>query len=367
MNTQAVSIPESTPTSTPILQQRGFTSDNIAPASEQVIEAISRANSGQAKPYGVDPISQQVEQQLREIFECELEVMLVPTGSAANAIGLSVLTPPWGQVFCHPDSHINNDECGAPEFYTNGAKLVPVDGDDARIDPAQLAPLLQRMVGDVHSTQPAVVSITQATETGSLYSLEQIQQIGQLCSDAGVRLHMDGARFANALAALDCSPAEMTWKAGVDVLSFGATKNGTLAAEAIILFDPSLATELGYRRKRGGHLCSKMRFMSAQMQAYLAEDLWLDNARNANAMAARLAEGLRGIDGVELQGQPEANIIFCRLPQTTIEALLDQGFGFYHDRWAPGIVRLVTNFATRADEVDALINAVQTLQQRQIG
>ncbi len=344
-------------------QPRGFTSDNIAGASAEVIQAIAACSLGQAQPYGADEHTLLVEQKLQDIFQCELSVFLVPTGSAANALCLSVLTPPWGSVFCHPDSHINNDECGAPEFFTAGAKLVSVAGAGGKIDAAGLQQQLKRKVGDVHSTQPATVSITQATETGSLYSLAEIAQIGRICRDAGVRLHMDGARFANALVALDCTPAEMTWQVGVDALSFGATKNGVLAAEAIVLFDRTLAAEMGYRRKRGGHLCSKMRFLSAQMEAYLDNDLWLRNARHANAMAARLAAGLGAIDGVQLQGATEANIIFCRLATETIEQLLAQGFRFYHDRWGAGVVRLVTNFATTAAEVDDFIRAVAVLQR----
>ncbi len=347
------------PTTTP--EYRGFTSDNIAGASPEIIEAIAACNEGQAQPYGSDSLSLQVEQQLQEIFECDLSLFLVPTGSAANALALSVLTPPWGNIYCHPDSHINNDECGAPEFYSQGAKLVTVGGAGAKIDNARLAPLFDRKVGDVHSTQPASVSITQATETGNIYEIDEIQAIGQRCRKAGIRMHMDGARFANALVSLDCTPAEMTWQAGVDALSFGATKNGTIAAEAIILFDKALAVETGYRRKRGGHLCSKMRFLSAQMNAYLENDLWLRNARHANAMAARLEQGLRATAGVELPEEVRANIVFCKLPDATIEQLLEQGFRFYHDRWGRGIVRLVTSFATTADEVDAFVRAVQRL------
>jgi len=341
---------------------KGFASDNTAGASSEVIEAIIACNSGQAQPYGADDVSKQVEQKLKEIFECDLSVFLVSTGSAANALCLSVLTPPWGNVFCHPESHINNDECGAPEFYTAGAKLVTVEGERAKIDAEVLSEKLHSKVGDVHSTQPSSVSISQATETGSIYDLSEINRIGQICRGAGVKLHMDGARFANALVALNCTPAEMTWKAGVDALSFGATKNGVLSAEAIVLFDQSLSEEMGYRRKRGGHLASKMRFSASQFKAYLDDELWLHNARQANEMAARLELGLRAIKGVEIQGETEANIIFCKLSQIVIKGLLDMGFQFYHNRWGPGVVRLVTNFATSQEEVDDFILAVRHLQ-----
>ncbi|KJZ09765.1 threonine aldolase [Marinomonas sp. S3726] len=339
----------------------GFTSDNIAGASTQVLEALVAASVGAAQPYGADEYTQSMEARLRDIFECDLNVFLVPTGSAANGLSLATLTPPWGAVLCHKDSHINNDECGAPEFYTSGAKLVEVAGDNAKISAAALRIAAQNKIGDVHSVQPSCVSITQATESGSLYSLAEVQEIGGICRDHGLKYHMDGARFANALVALDCTPAQMTWQAGVDILSFGATKNGVLAAEAIIVFDTSLSKELAFRRKRGGHLTSKMRLLSAQMDAYLKDDLWLNNAKHANAMAARLAHGLSDIQGVELMDQTQANIIFCRMPEVVIQGLQEQGFRFYHDRWGKGIVRLVTAFATAQEEVDAFIEASRQL------
>ncbi|WP_373744640.1 threonine aldolase family protein, partial [Achromobacter insuavis] len=265
--------------------QLGFASDNTAGASPQILAALLRANEGQAAAYGADDITLRVERRLAEIFERDVDVLLVPTGTAANSLALAALTPPWGSVLCHAHSHIANDECGAPQFYSGGARLALLDGAASKLDPARLAVEARRKAGDVHSMPPACVSITQATETGSVYTLDEIQALGAVCRDAGLPLHMDGARFANALVSLGCTPAEMTWKAGVAALSFGATKNGVLGAEAIVLFEPGRATELAYRRKRGGHLFSKMRLLSAQMEAYLADDLWLANARQANAMA----------------------------------------------------------------------------------
>ena len=208
---------------------------------------------------------------------------------------------------------------------------------------------------DVHSTQPSCVSITQATEEGSVYTLDEIQALGDVCKTSSIKLHMDGSRFANALVSLGCSPAEMTWKAGVDALSFGATKNGVFAAEAIVLFDASLASEMGYRRKRAGHLFSKMRFLSAQIDAYLTDDLWLRNARQANGAAQRLTQGLEGLSGVEVLGATEANIVFCQLPSAIIESLDQAGFEFYHDRWGPNVVRFVTSFSTTVEDVDNLL------------
>jgi threonine aldolase len=337
----------------------GFSSDNIAGASPEVAQALVKHSSGQAGPYGTDELTAQVKRKFCEIFERDVEVFLVPTGTAANALCLSAMTPPWGNIYCHPASHINNDECGAPEFFSNGAKLMTVDGPAAKLDIVRLRERTREKVGDVHTTQPACVSITQATEVGSIYTLDEIAAIGDVCKSSSLGLHMDGSRFANALVSLGCSPAEMTWKAGVDALSFGATKNGVLAAEAIVLFNTSLATEMSYRRKRAGHLSSKMRFLSAQIDAYLTDDLWLRNARKANAAAQRLAQGLEGLGGVEVLGGTEANILFCRLDSAMIDALLKAGFGFYHDRWGPNVVRFVTSFATTAEDVDHLLNQVR--------
>ncbi len=335
--------------------QGGFTSDNIAGASPQVLDALMAASIGAAQPYGNDELTAQLEQQFIALFECDLRLFLVPTGTAANVISLATVTPGWGAILCHPDAHINNDECSAPEFYTGGARLVPVDGPHGKLDPGLLRDAAQRKRGDVHSVQPSAVSITQATETGHVYSLAELHEVGQVCRESGMKLHMDGARFANALVALDCSPAQMTWQAGVDVLSFGATKNGVLSAEAIVLFDTELADEMAFRRKRGGHLFSKMRMLSAQIDAYLHDDLWLHNARHANDMAQRLSCGLSVIEGVELLGDTEANIIFCRMPPVMTESLLAAGFQFYTRRWGPGVVRLVTSFATSEREVDAFV------------
>ncbi|WP_371348243.1 low specificity L-threonine aldolase [Ancylobacter sp. IITR112] len=346
---------------TPPARPPGFGSDNVAGISPAILEALAAANEGPMPSYGADEISARVEAKLSALFERDVAVLLVSTGTAANALALSVLTPPWGAVLCHEDSHIENDECGAPEFFTGGAKLVHVPGAAAKIDPAALAAAARRDRGDVHCVQPSCVSITQITERGTLYSVQETAAIGAVCREAGLGLHMDGARFANAVAALGVSPAEMTWKAGVDILCFGATKNGAMGVEAIVLFDPARAGELAFRRKRGGHLTSKMRFLAAQMDAYLDGDLWLANARHANAMAARLASGLAGIAGVELEGRVEANMLFARLPPAMCEGLLAQGFRFYTDRWGAGVVRLVTSFATSEADVDRLLAAARAL------
>lgn len=335
-----------------------LTSDNVAGASPQVIDAIVACNTDPAPSYGMDVYTKRLDARFSTLFECDLHMFLVATGTAANALCLSVLTPPWGNLFCHPESHINVDECGAPEFFTGGAKLIAVDGPSGKLDPVLLRDAVRHDAGDVHATQPACVSMTQATETGGVYQVAEIEAIGHICRDANLRLHMDGARFANAVVATGATPAELTWKAGVDALSFGATKNGTLAAEAILLFDTEHAVEMGYRRKRGGHLLSKMRLLAAQMEAYLENDLWLANAAHANAMAQRLDAGLRRVEGIHLHSETEANILFCTFPQQVIDTLLEQGFHFYNDRWGSGVVRLVTSFMTTADEIDDFVAEV---------
>lgn len=336
-----------------------FASDNGVGVSPDILAALSAANVGAMYSYGADAISARVERRLSEVFEREVAVFLVSTGTAANALSLASFTPPWGAVLCHGDAHIEKDECGAVEFFGAGARLVHVAGARGLLDPQALAFAAQMNKGDVHGVQPACVSITQASELGTLYSRDHLNEIGTVARAAGLTLHMDGARFANALVALGVTPAEMTWKAGVDVLSFGATKNGAMGVEAVVLFDPAKAQEMAFRRKRAGHLTSKMRFLAAQMDAYLENDLWLTNARHANAMAGRLEAGLRAIAGIEIIEPAEANMLFVRLPQPTIDALLAQGFRFYSDRWGPGVIRLVTSFATKGEDVEAFVAGVR--------
>jgi len=342
-------------------ESRSFTSDNTAGAAPEIMAAVAAAASGHAPPYGTDSWTFSARRRFSEIFECDVDLLPVSTGSAANALSLAALTPPWGSVLCHRDSHIDNDECAAPEFFTAGAKLVALGGENAKIDAEELHAAVHRKVGDVHSVQPSVLSLTQATETGAVYTPAEIGQLIRIAKHAGLRVHMDGARLANAVAALGCRPAELTWLAGVDMLSFGAIKNGGMTADAIVVFDRSLTAELGFRAKRAGQLAAKMRFAAAQLDAYLADDLWLRNARHANAMTARLEEGLRSIPGVRLAGTPEANLLFCRLPEEVIDGLLDQGYDFYHGRWEPGVVRFVTSFATTTRDVDELVHAVRRL------
>jgi threonine aldolase len=343
-----------------------FGSDNVAPIAPEIMAAMAAANAGNIGSYGADPWTSRLTQRLRDIFETELVAFPVATGTAANALALSVLVPPYGGVLCAEDAHINTDECGAPEFFTGGAKLVGLPAPDGRITPAQLtAPVEHARALGVHYVQPAAVSITQSTEWGAVYSTEEIAALGEAAQADRLPLHMDGARFANALVHLGCTAAEMTWKAGVKALSFGATKNGAMAAEAVIFFDPHLARGFEQRRKRGAHLWSKMRFMSAQLVAYLEDELWLRNAARANATATRLAEGLGQIPGVRMLYPVQANELFVVMPEAIVTALLAEGFGFY--RWSSPaeengtVIRLVTSFATDPEAAEALIAAATRL------
>jgi threonine aldolase len=343
-----------------------FASDNTAPVSPEILAAIAEANTSQVSSYGADTLTQRLTNRFKEVFETDLAVYPVSTGSAANALALSCLVHPYGAVICADEAHIATDEGGAPEFFTGGAKLLTVPSADGRITPTQIEAAVARAVdGGVHHVPPEAVSITQSTEWGTVYQAREIGSIGEACRRSGLPLHMDGARFANALVHEGCSPAELTWKAGVDVLSFGATKNGALAAEAVIFFNPALAAGFERRRKRAGHLWSKMRFLSAQLHAFLENDLWLANATRANAHAARLAEGLAALPGVKLMQRVQANELFVAMPEGLIERLQAEGAVFY--RWIdmPGesnpIIRLVTSYATTADQVERFLSLASRL------
>jgi len=341
-----------------------FCSDNTAGAAPEILAALGQSAHGSAMAYGDDDLTRRVERRFQDLFEHDLAVFLVATGTAANALSLSVMVPPYGAVYVHPGSHLAMDECGAPEFFTGGARLVELAGPEGKLDPGRVARELSRGArGVVHHHQPAALSLTQATECGTVYTSSEIAALTGLGRAHGLKIHMDGARFANAVASLGCAPADLTWRAGVDVLSFGATKNGALSAEAVLLFSKEHAEEFGYRRKRGGHLFSKMRFLSAQIEAYLGDGLWLRNATHANRMATRLADGLRGSPGLRILYPVQANEIFLALSEPAITGLESGGFRFY--RWeAPEgekgpCIRLVTSFDTPAESVDAFIAAAR--------
>ncbi|MBK1698562.1 threonine aldolase family protein [Rhodovibrio salinarum] len=341
-----------------------FASDNTSGAHPKVLQALSQADAGSAMSYGHDPVTDRAQARLRAVFEhAHLLAYPVATGTATNALTLACLTPPWGAVYCHRESHINTDECGAPEMFADGAKLIPLAGEHGKLTPEAVeAALADYTPGFVHAVQPHVLALTQATEAGTVYTPDEVAALARVAHAHGLKVQMDGARFANALVTLGCTPAELTWKAGVDVLSFGATKNGALAAEAAVFFDPELARGFEYRRKRAGHLFSKMRYISAQLEAYLADDVWLLNAGHANDLARRLGDGLDALPGCALVHPVQANEVFCELPVSVADALSAEGFTFYY--WGGGdsgsarvTARLVVSWNSEPGHVDALLNA----------
>lgn len=343
--------------------KNSFASDNVSSACPEILDALISANSGIASSYGADQHSANLQASLSDVFETDVTVFPVLSGTAANALALSALAPSFGKVYCHEMSHINTDECGAPEFFTGGAKLVPIAGADGKITPEKLSSVI-RGVGNVHSAQPAALSLTQSCEVGTVYQLDEIASLASTAHERGLNVHMDGARFANALVSLDVSPADMTWKAGVDVLSLGGTKNGCLAAEAVVFFKPELVGAFPYLHKRSGQLISKMRFVSAQLEAYIADDTWLNNARHANAMAARLSASMASLPGIELCWPTQSNEIFVHMSRAVIERLNAAGFAVTEgelDETAPP--RFVTAWNTTDAEVDELLNALRAALQ----
>lgn len=346
-----------------------FTSDNAGPAHPKVLQALLNANTGYAQGYGADPIMDEVRQMVRDMFEApEAAVYLVATGTAANSILLATLANPWDTIFCTPMAHIQEDECNAPEFYS-GAKLTLVPAENAKMTPATLrTAMLAEGSRGVHGPQRGPVSITQVTEKGTVHSVDEIRALTDVAHEFGSKVHLDGARFCNALVALGCSAAEMTWKAGIDVVSFGGTKNGLMGVECCVIFDPKLAWEFELRRKRGGHLFSKHRYLSAQMKAYLTGDLWREMAVSANATTAQLAEGLRAHNRAEILYPVDANIIFCRLPRSDHQRLLAAGAMFYTWDGDPDVgdpdemltARFVTDWSMTADQVARFLQVLRT-------
>lgn len=345
-----------------------FTSDNASGAAPEILEAVIAAEAGYAMPYGNDEVTARAVARVRDTFEApEAAVYFVATGTAANALSLACLCPPWATVYCHRGSHIEEDECAAPEFFTGGAKLTLLDGEDARMTPEGLhAAVAAAAPVGVHNVQNGAVSLTQATEAGAAYSLAEVRTLAGIARDAGLPVHMDGTRLANALARQGVSPADMTWRAGVDVLSLGATKNGALAAEAVVLFDPARAWEFELRRKRGGHLFSKMRFISAQIEAYLTDGLWLRLAAHSNAMADRLAAGIAAVAGARVTSAVGANILFAEITLAQHRRLQDAGAGYYTmspfdpdgDEDQAIRIRLVASFRTTQDDTDRFLAAL---------
>jgi threonine aldolase len=346
-----------------------FASDNWAGAHPRVADALMRHAGGFAAAYGASALDKKIEATFNDIFEREVAVFFVGTGTAANSLALASVNRPGGVSFCHREAHIIEDECGGPEFFTHGARLVPVDGGDGRMDPDVLRSEIKRFPpGFVHAGQPMAVSITQATEIGTVYDGSQIDVIAGIAQEHGLPLHMDGARFANALVHLGMTAAEMTWKRGVDVVSFGATKNGCWCAEALVFMDPRKAADLPFIRKRAAQLFSKSRFIAAQFEAYFEDGLWLDLARHSNAMAARLIAGLDNSARARPGWRSDTNEVFAVIRKDDAEQARAKG-AVFHD-WNPPraladliaddetLVRLVTSFATSEDEVDRFLGLV---------
>ncbi|MCC5983575.1 MAG: low specificity L-threonine aldolase [Rhodobacteraceae bacterium] len=308
-----------------------FASDNTSGVPQPVLDALVRANAGYAMGYGADAVTDRVQALVRELFEApQAEVRLVATGTAANALALAVLAPPWGAIWCHAAAHVDCDECGAPEFFTGGAKLVLVPGAHGRIAPETLEEVLTRAGRSVHQVQPAALSLSNLTEAGTVYDPDTLAALCAVARRHGLGVHLDGARFANALVATGATPAQASWKAGVDVLCLGGTKNGLMGAEAVVIFDPDRAAEFDLRRKRAGHLFSKHRYLAAQMEAWLTDGLWLDLAARANAAAGRLTAGLAALPGVRLRHPVEGNLAFVDWPET-MAARLRAGGAVFHD------------------------------------
>ena len=340
-----------------------FASDNTAPVAQPILDAIVRANAGYALGYGNDDWTAAVERRLSDLFERDVAAFLVPTGTAANALALAQVAPPWGVVFAHAESHIATDECGAPEFFGGGCKLAGLPGDAGKIAPETLQSALAFYGGhSPHQMVAAALSITEATEAGTIYRIEEIAALCEIAHARSLAVHMDGARFANALVRLNATPAQLTWQAGIDALSFGATKGGAMAAEAVVIFDPARAAFFGERRKRGGHLLSKHRFLAAQFAAFLDGDLWVDLARHANAMASELGEKLAAI-GLPPLFPVEANLVFVALPRALDAQLQAAGASYY--AWSSEtlrlpvdkvLARLVTSFATQGEDIECFVN-----------
>lgn len=331
-----------------------FFSDNAASVHPRVLDAIAEANRVDTA-YDGDWLSQSLDAAFSAVFERDVTALWVSTGTAANALALASLCPPHGSVICHKDAHIQIDECGAPEFYMHGAKLLLGDGEGAKLSPDTIRAVAGSIRKDVHQAQPHAISITNATEYGLVYRPDEVAAIGDVARDLGLDLHLDGARIANAVAFTKASPADLTWRAGVDVMSFGFVKNGGMSAEALVYFDPALVEATRYRRKRGGHLLSKGRYLAAQILAMLEGGLWIENARAANDGARKIADAA----GERLVYAVEANEVFVRMTTAEAAALRQKGFDFYD--WAPGEVRLVTSWDQPASEISALATAIAGL------
>jgi threonine aldolase len=338
-----------------------FRSDNETPVAAAIMDAIVEANQGTAWAYADDKWSSRLDQAFSDLFRTEAIVLPVSTGTVANSIALATVTPPWGSVFCHSGAHIQNDECGAPEFFGNGMRLVPVDGEQAKLNPTALEKAIHANEGHgVHSYKPTALSLTQATEGGTVYSIDEVSALCESAHGMGLKTHMDGARFGNAIASLGCHPAEVTVEAGIDMLSFGASKNGCMAAEALVIFGHPQWRETAERlRKRSGHLLSKMRYVSAQLLAYIENDRWLKMAGHANRQAAKFAKAIENHAEASLEYPVQANEVFMKWTMEGFDKLKSRGIQF--EVW-PGrndLARFVFAHSTSDEETDILVNCMR--------
>jgi len=335
-----------------------YRSDNTGRVAPEILDALVRANEGTALGYGADEWTARLQERFSDLFETRVRVFPVSTGTAANALSLAAVAPSWGLVFCNPAAHINTSEANAAGFFGGGLKLAPVAGPDGKVDADELSRALAAFPpGQLHRGQPAAVNLTQATDLGAVYTLDEVHAAAAVAKARGLKVHMDGARFANAVARLGCTPAELSWQAGVDILSFGATKNGGALCDAIVVFSPDIADGLAIQLRRAGQVWSKMRFASAQLMAYIENGLWLRLAVQSNAAAARIAAGIEGIPGLRRLAPVEANELFLELPPGVMDALEADGFQFY--RRSATLARFVCRFDVTDAETDALVASLR--------
>jgi threonine aldolase len=339
---------------------RQFASDNYSGLCPEAWAAMAGAHAGHEVSYGNDPSTQRAADLIRELFETDCEVFFVFNGTSANSLTLASLCQSYHSVLCHELAHVETSECGAPEFFANGSKLLLLPGADGKIDPAEIERAVNKRT-DIHYPKPRVVSLTQATEAGTVYSLAEIKTLTDAARKFGLRVQMDGARFANAVASLNAAPADVTWRAGVDVLCFGGTKNGIGIGEAVVFFDRDLARDFDYRCKQGGQLASKMRFLSAPWVGMLQDGAWLRHARHANAMAQRLAAELQKISGVKISYPVHSNAVFASISKPAEERLRERGWQFYTGVVTPGESRLMCSWDTTPEDVDALVTDLQKI------
>ena len=339
-----------------------FRSDNESPAAPEIMTALARANEGPAWAYATDQWSLRLDEAFSELFGTPTRVLPLSTGTAANSIALASVTPPWGSVYCGGHAHIYSDESGAPEFFGNGLRVVPVGGENGRIDPAALVEALVANSGHgVHSYQPSALSLTQSTECGTVYQPDDVAVLCEAARERGMATHMDGARFGNAIAALGCRPADVTWRAGVEMLSFGASKNGCMAAEALVLFNQPQLQDVAERlRKRSGHLLSKFRYVSAQLLAYIDNGLWLDMATHANAQAAKFAKAVENHPEAELEYPVHANEVFVKWTKEGFEHLESRGIEFLFWPGRDDLARFVFGHTTSDKEIERLLEATSS-------